>query len=160
MTINSTITARGGILVAHDGSPAADGALQAAVRCSPAFGDRIEVVRAWTLATAPALAFLEPDHVPSYEDFEEAVLTSLDRDVAAVRHDNPQVAITASVVHGNAAEKLVEASHHVEMIVVASRGHGGFVGLMLGSVSDQVVHHSACRVLVERGPALAAGAPS
>ncbi|KQX75868.1 universal stress protein [Aeromicrobium sp. Root472D3] len=150
MTITTTITARGGILVAHDGSPGSDGALRTAIRCAPAFGNHVEVVRAWTLATAPAVAFLAPGRAPSYEDFEQAVLAALEHDVASLRREEPEIAIGVTVVHGNAAEKLVDASHHVDMIVVADRGHGGFVGLLLGSVTDQVVHHSACRVLVER----------
>jgi nucleotide-binding universal stress UspA family protein len=47
---------------------------------------------------------------------------------------------------------LVQAAEDAEMLVVGSRGHGGFVGLFLGSVSQQCVTHARCPVLVVRGP--------
>lgn len=155
MTITETITARGGILVAHDGSFAAKAALQTALLIAPAFGNRIKAVRAWTLGTAEFPPDFAAGCIPSYEEFEAATLGALDRDIEQVRVDHPEIEISSAVVHGNPAEKLIDASDHVDMIVVASRGHGGFAGLLLGSVSDQIVHHARCRVLVDRG----AGSP-
>ena len=65
--------------------------------------------------------------------------------------ENPEITITCSVVHGNVAEKLIDASRRVDLLVVGSRGRGGFAGLLLGSTSDQVVQHAHCGVLVDRG---------
>lgn len=154
MTIHREITARGGILVAHDGSKAANAALLTAVHCAPAFGQHVAVVRAWDLATAPAPPEQTAGYIPPLEDFQAATLAALARDTATIRHDHPDVTISCSVVHGNPAEKLIEASADVDLIVLGSRGRGGFLGLLLGSVTDQVVHHALCRVLVDRGPAL------
>jgi nucleotide-binding universal stress UspA family protein len=151
VTVAEDIAARGGILVAHDGSPEANRALLTAVRLAPVFGGKVEAVRAWSLTSAPTPPSSRPGYVPPLEDFEAATLADLENDVSPIRAAHPEVAIATSVVYGSAAAKLVKASEHVDLIVVGNRGHGGFVGLLLGSVSDQVVHHAQCRVLVDRG---------
>lgn len=153
MKVVNEITVRGGILVAHDGSRIAGAALRTAAVLAPILGQHIHVVRAWDLLTAE-----QPDHeigyVPPLEEYEAATLAALERDVAPVRADYPEAIITSAVVHGNPAEKLINASAAVDLLVIGSRGHGGFIGLLLGSVSDQVVHHAQCRVLIERGDPL------
>jgi nucleotide-binding universal stress UspA family protein len=152
MTTTSTIAVQGGVLVAHDGSASSDAALRTAVRCAPVFGGHVEAVRAWSLTSAPVPDGMEPGYVPPVDEFEAATLAALEREVEAVRSENPDVQITCSTVHGNVAEKLIEASSRVDLIVLGSRGRGGFAGLLLGSTSDQVVHHAKCRVLVDRTP--------
>lgn len=150
MTLTETIDVRGGILVGHDGSVAATSALRTALRCAEVFGPHVQVVRAWTLPTAETPSSYAPGYMPSYEDFEAATLKALERDVAPLVAEHPDAEISCSVVHGNASHKLIDASSRVELIVVGGRGHGGFAGLLLGSVSDQVVRHARCGVLVDR----------
>ncbi|MDJ0360660.1 universal stress protein [Rhodococcus sp. H29-C3] len=59
-----------------------------------------------------------------------------------------------ALVHaGNAAKVLIDAAKNAEMLVVGSRGRGGFVGLLLGSVSKSVAEHAECSVVVVRDPA-------
>lgn len=151
MTIIRDITVRGGVLAAHDGSQASTAALRTAAKVAGGFGNRISVVRAWSIATAPQPATRTPGYVPPLEDYEAATLAALEAQVAPVRAENPQLTIECSVVHGKVAQKLIEASKNVDLIVVGSRGRGGFSGLLLGSVSDQVVQHAQCGVLVDRG---------
>ena len=58
-----------------------------------------------------------------------------------------------TVVNDHAARALIDASEGAWTVVIGSRGLGGFRGLLLGSVSQQVVHHARCAVLVVPGPA-------
>jgi len=59
--------------------------------------------------------------------------------------------VTVSVVTGDPAEELINASHDADLVVVGSRGSGGFASLLMGSVSSKVTHHAACPVVVIRG---------
>lgn len=142
--------AAGGILVGHDGSKDANQALQTAARMAAALGTHITVTRAWSLMTAPKPATASAGYVPPLDDFEAATLAELDRDVAATREAFPDLTINTVVTRGNPASQLIDASEGAEMIVVGSRGRGGFAGLVLGSVSEQVVRYAKCPVLVVR----------
>lgn len=151
MTVAGTILVRDGILVAHDGSEESGSALRMAVRCAPGFGNRVHVVRAWSVITAPTPPDSTTGWVPGLDAFEAATQADLDEAVDAVRAEGGAVVISTSVVHGNAAQVFIEASDRVDLIVMGSRGRGGFAGLLLGSTSAQVVQHARCGVLVDRG---------
>lgn len=69
---------------------------------------------------------------------------------ALKRVDSEGVTVTGDVVQGNASTVLLRAAENADLVVVGSRGFGGFTGLLLGSVSKQVLHHSPCPVLVVR----------
>lgn len=72
------------------------------------------------------------------EMLAETIRTTLGED-AQIEHRS---------VRGHAAQVLVEASHDAQLVVVGSRGHGGFTGMLLGSVSQHVVTHARCAVTV------------
>jgi len=150
MSVAASIEVDGGVLVAHDGSSQSEAAARTAVRYAGALGHSVTAVRAWNISTAPRPSSAAPGYMPPFEDFEAATLEVLEADLAPIRAEHPDVTIAAAVVHGSPAEKLIEASAHADLIVVGSRGHGGFVGLLLGSVSEQVVRHAKCPVLVDK----------
>lgn len=64
--------------------------------------------------------------------------------------DTEGVDVTGDFVQGPTVTVLLNASQDADLVVVGSRGHGGFTGLLLGSVSTQVLHHATCPVLVVR----------
>jgi nucleotide-binding universal stress UspA family protein len=84
----------------------------------------------------------------SYDDeaARKAVQEFVDKAAGEIGGTVPEV--TVSVATGNPAEELLQASRDADMLVVGSRGSGGFGRLMLGSVSTQVTHHAACPVVV------------
>lgn len=81
-------------------------------------------------------------------DLHHAAEDLLERALADVKNEAGGVEIDRQVVQGAAAEVLVSQAAPGDLLVVGSRGHGGFAGLMLGSVSQQCVHHAPCPVVV------------
>ena len=76
---------------------------------------------------------------------------------ALKRVDSEDVTVTGDVYEGNAATVLLRAAENADLLVVGSRGLGGFTGLLLGSVSTQVLHHAPCPVLVVRNRSRTSG---
>jgi nucleotide-binding universal stress UspA family protein len=62
--------------------------------------------------------------------------------------DAQPAGVTVEAVSGSPAGELIKASHDADLVVVGSRGGGGFASLLVGSVSSQVVHHAASPVVV------------
>lgn len=136
-----------GVVVGHDGSPASAEAVRWAARHAGRLGCPLHVVRTWSLSTAPRPSTAAPGYVPPMTDFEEAVRKRLEDDVAAL-HLPEEAAVSCHVLHGSTARRLLEAAAHADLLVVASRGAGGFGGLRFGSTADQVVRHASCPVVV------------
>ena len=93
----------------------------------------------WGLPTLPEGGF----HT---EHARRAVTDAVAKATGELSGTAPEV--TVSVATGEVTEELVRASRYADMLVVGSRGTGGFTRLLLGSVSSQVVHHAACPVVV------------
>ena len=140
------------IVIGNDGSDFADEALRKALWLGQKLGVPVRVIRAWTISNAPRPKTWEPGYVPPVEDFEAAVLEKLRRDSARRLAEYPDVKVSLETPHGAAGRELVKASEGARLVVVGTRGLGGFSGLLLGSVSDQVVEHAKCDVLVVRRP--------
>jgi nucleotide-binding universal stress UspA family protein len=149
--VASTLELDGGILVGHDGSEHAARAVRWAADWARRVRCDLHVLRTWTLSTAPRPSTWSPGYVPPLTDFEQAVLEELQRDVAALGLTSAESCeVRCHVLHGAPGRRLVEASRGAELVVIASRGRGGFRGLVLGSTADQVVRHAHCPVVVVR----------
>ena len=138
----------GGMVVGHDGSAGAQEALTWALRVAARGHWPVHVVRAWSLTTAPSPAAATGGFIPPMEEWEQAVADQLRQHVAEVAAAG--VDVTCHVVHAAPSRALVEASDTADLVVVGARGQGGFRGLLLGSVSNQVVEHAHCPVTVVR----------
>lgn len=137
-----------GIVVGVDGSAASADALRWAMRQAEHTGAEVRAVLAWQL---PAVTY---DYPVTWGDmdFEAAARKDLQRVVDDVSAEHPGVAVTAELVRGHPAEVLVGRSREAGLLVVGSRGHGAFAGMLLGSVSVYCTQHAHCPVIVFRSP--------
>jgi nucleotide-binding universal stress UspA family protein len=85
-------------------------------------------------------------------ELRTAAAATLDATVRAAIPDPDGVEMEQRVVEGTAGAVLVDESSRADLLVVGSRGHGGFAQLLLGSVSQQCAHHAACPVVIVRPP--------
>ncbi|HKO29257.1 MAG TPA: universal stress protein [Solirubrobacteraceae bacterium] len=149
-------TQRGTVVVGVDASEGADAALEWAVAEARLRGARLRVVFAWTLSYPRGEGYgymIGPLDVPPYgsvSDQRHAAEGMLERATARLWPPPDGLQIDREVAEGPAAEVLVDAAADADLLVVGSRGHGGFVGLLLGSVSQQCVHQAACPVVIVR----------
>jgi nucleotide-binding universal stress UspA family protein len=134
------------IVVGVDGSPQAERALHHAIAQAKAWGAELTAVTGVPVGNAGMLAWL-----PSTIDREQVLAdigAGMDVIIDRFEAENPGLRIRRIVLDGTGAELLTEFSTASDLIVVGSRGRGGFRGLLLGSTSQAVLHHSACPVLV------------
>ncbi|WP_069386681.1 universal stress protein [Cellulosimicrobium cellulans] len=135
------------IVVGVDGSPSAEIAVRHAIRQAQAWDAELVAVAGVPVgAGAGLLAWLPAsiDHEQVLADITEGLNVIIDRHEA----ENPGLSIKRIVLDGTGAELLTEFSTASDLIVVGSRGRGGFRGLLLGSTSQAVLHHSSCPVMV------------
>ena len=129
------------IVVGVDGSSAALEALAWAAREVELRGGVLQVVYARTFRR---------DFLDLYPDVERLENRVLDDAVARAKELEPSIAVVGIAVDPPAPRALVEASDGADLLVVGSRGLGGFEGLTLGSVSQQCSHHARCPVVIVR----------
>jgi nucleotide-binding universal stress UspA family protein len=136
------------IVVGIDGSQGARRALEWAVAEAKLRDAHLVVIHAWLEPAAVAVGSVvsaggvEPE---IFEDTAERVVADV---LAAVDTTGLPQGIETHVVAGAPARSLLDASHDADLVVVGSRGLGGFTGLLLGSVSQQVAHHATCPVVI------------
>jgi nucleotide-binding universal stress UspA family protein len=138
------------VAVGVDGSESSVEAAQWACAQARLTGSRLEVISAWQGVGSWGMSWGMAVPIPS--DFDPAGDTStmVQGIVEALAAAAPTVEIDTLVVEGHPAEVLVEASSHADLLVVASRGHGQFGGMLLGSVSQHCATHAHCPVVIVR----------
>jgi nucleotide-binding universal stress UspA family protein len=133
------------IVAGIDGSPASLSALEWAAHQAQLTDTSLEVVAAWEWPTGLGWSVIPEGFDPAGETRE-----TLEPILAALRTAHPQVSISLSVVEGTPALALVKASRGADLLVVGSRGHGEFVGMLIGSTSEHCVANAHCPVVVFR----------
>lgn len=137
--------AAGPVVAGVDGSDGALLALEYAFEQAAARGTGLRVIRAWA---PPAPKWRPVDYDLAEQAAAERV--ELDELLASWRSKYPHVEVAVDVVPGPTGRIMVDASRGAQLVVVGSRGRGGFRGLLLGSISQQLLHHADCPVAVVR----------
>lgn len=135
---------RGRIVVGVDGSEGSRSALRWAVGQAGLTGDTVEAVIAWQYPAAYGWAPVYPEH----DALPALTKKFLSETVAKTLGDHAGVDITLTESEGQSAQVLLDAACGADLLVVGSRGRGGFAALVLGSVSQHCVQHPPCPVVV------------
>ena len=133
------------IVVGVDGSEQSIAALQLAGSLVPLAGDTIRALTVWQYPIGFGT------FAPITWNPDELAETALDTALSAAFGNEPPCPVERRVLQGPTAQVLIDESRKASMVVVGSRGHGGFAGLLLGSVSSSVAERSACPVLIAHG---------
>ena len=141
----------GRIVVGVDGSPSSTAALAWAVRQAGLTGASVEAVMAWHYPGISGPPFGPTGELENFDHGEWAASALTHAIKRTVDPDGP-VKVSATVREGNAAQVLLEVADGADLLVVGSRGHGGFAEALLGSVGQACVHHAQCPVVIVRRP--------
>lgn len=140
----------GPVLVGVDGSPGGETALYTAADEANLRGATLVVAHVWWANTVRDVG---ETHAATEGDALAQAAGLLSAAVTGVRQRFPELPVEERLVKGVEQDAvMVEASRAAALVVVGSRGRGGFTGLLLGSVSQTLVHHAHCPVLVARAP--------
>jgi nucleotide-binding universal stress UspA family protein len=134
------------IVAGVDGSDESIRALRWAAHQAALSGSALEAIMTWEWPTSYGWAVPFPADYSPAADAERL----LEATIAELRDAQPTLDLRTSVVEGHPAPVLVEASRTADLLVVGSRGHGEFAGMLLGSVSEHCVTNAKCPVVVVR----------
>ena len=144
------------IVVGVDGSEGGGAALEFAAREAALRGARLRIVSAWQVpAAAYGGGFAPPLDPETWDAFRGRAEEVAGDAIEAVKKLQPSPEAETVAVQGQPADVLLDEASDAALIVVGRRGLGGFRSLLLGSVSQQVVQHATCPVVVVNQPATA-----
>ncbi|MFF8378395.1 universal stress protein [Streptomyces sp. NPDC015661] len=143
------------VVVGVDGSPSSYAALRWAIRQARQTGATLDVVGVYDVPGATGRSAPPVDAAFDEEQARKALSEELG---AVLSRSGDMPPMEQHVVRGSPAKVLIEASAGADLLVVGSRGRGGFSSLLLGSVSQQCAVHAACPVVIVRAAASAEAA--
>lgn len=140
----------GGVVVGDDGSDCAANAMRYALEEARRRGCTLHVLRAWSIMSTSRPADVPPGIAASLAEYEAAAKAEATVRVEKVLGGETDVPVEVHCVHSPAAQALIVASETADVLVVGTRGLGGFRSLVLGSVAEQCIRHASSPVVVVR----------
>ncbi|HEX4094225.1 MAG TPA: universal stress protein [Trebonia sp.] len=138
------------VVVGVDGSPSSLSALRWAIRQAEFTDAAVDAVIAWHYPAPTGGYGWAPTSIPASFDFKENAEKILAEAISEGGLPGSLVPVRAVVAEGNPARVLLDVAEGADLLVVGSRGHGGFTEALLGSVGQHCVHHAHCPVVVVR----------
>jgi len=137
------------VVVGVDGSKSSAKAIDFAFDQADTLNAHVIALHTWT---TPFLTYADGASMLQFDDhkIEDEAQVLVVEAVAGAAADHPDVTWKTQLANGSAAQALARASETADLVVVGSRGRGGFTGLLLGSVSQSVLHHARCPIAVVR----------
>jgi len=147
LAVRGDVREQGSVVLGVNGAPESKGAVAVGFSEAERRDAELLAVHAWTGPVSTAPGDVQPlvDDVDRIEGEETRVLSEA---LSGYQTSHPDVTVVQRVVRRRAAPALIELSQTARLLVVGSRGRGGFKGLLLGSVSQQMLHHAGCPVLI------------
>lgn len=143
----------GGVVVGDDGSEGAAHAVRYALEEARRRDCTLHVIRAWSIMSTSRPAEVPPGFAASLTEYQVACSEEESARIEHLLGTDPGVPVDIHCVHSPAAQALIAASETADVVVVGSRGLGGFRSLVLGSVAEQCIRHCDGAVIVVRNPA-------
>lgn len=135
-------------IVGIDGSANSRAALAWALdhvhRCG---GGEVRAVMTWTYAPAAAAGYGIGGALPPAESMDDATSSALATAIEGIATP-ADVTLTSVVREGAASHVILSEAESANIVVIGKRGHGGFLGLLIGSVATQVANHATCPVVI------------
>ncbi len=138
----------GPVVVGVDGSPTSDAAIGSAFDEASWRGAELVAVHSWLEYATDQM--LDRGLDPGWAQVEQAETELLAQRLAGWQEKYPDVVVQRVVTQGRPVERLLEQADAAQLLVVGSRGHGGFAGMLLGSTSQALIQHATCPLLVVR----------
>ncbi len=149
VVVHGQAASAGPVVVGLDGSTASEQALGYAFQAAARAGAALWTVHAWD-DLGELHSPIAPAEALPVNEIEAAAHRMLAEQLASWQEKYPEIVVERQVIHERPAAALIELGRGARMIVVGSRGRGGFARLLLGSVSQAVVRHATCPVVVCR----------
>ncbi|MDN3359771.1 universal stress protein [Actinomadura sp. DC4] len=140
----------GPVVVGVDGSPISEPALAMAFEEAAMRGTDLVAVHAWVEFTSDTAYATARQFLVDWEAVETREREMLAERLAGWQEKYPDVAVRRVVTGGRPAGRLLDAAEDGQLLVVGSRGRGGFAGMLLGSTSQALIHHAPCPLMVVR----------
>jgi len=139
----------GPVVVGVDGLPSSEAAIAFAFAEASLHGADLVAVHTWTDSVADTLLLGHPEP-PDFEPAQQRAHETLAERLAGWQEKYPDVHVTREVVRDHPSRALLRHAESARLVVVGTRGRGGFAGLVLGSTGQHLLHHAPCPVAIVR----------